>query len=517
MANSTISMSKIRHIFRLYSQGHSKLSITTQIGVSRNTVKRYLTALVASGLTYDEIRTLTDKDLEDLFGKPPELQPEPRLVTLQASLPQVDKELKRKGVTRLLLWQAYRNQHPDGFQYTQFCFYYNRWKARVNPVMHLDHKAGDKLFVDFAGVKLSLLDQQTGEEKPVEIFIAVLGASQLTYVQAVMSQQKEDFIAACEAALQYYGGVPAAIVPDNLKAAVTKSSRFEPTLNETFADFAEHYGTTILPTRAYRPRDKALVEGAVKIIYNRIYAPLGQQAFSSLAELNVAILGLLEQHNSKPLKGRNYSRRLQFEEVEREALAPLPVLPYEFKKQAHATVMKNGHVCLGADKHYYSVPYRYVGRKVKLLYSSSTVEIFVRYQRVALHRRQHRPYSYTTDKEHLASTHRFVAEWSPDRFVDWAADIHEDVRQYVLKVIERRQHPEQAYRSCMGILSLASKVGKERLTNACRRALGFGLYNYKTVQTILEKGMDNYDDEDLLSEPRPMPSHENIRGEDYYQ
>ncbi|MGA0555352.1 Mu transposase domain-containing protein [Larkinella sp. VNQ87] len=179
--------------------------------------------------------------------------------------------------------------------------------------------------------------------------------------------------------------------------------------------------------------------------------------------------------------------------------------------------MKNGHVCLGADKHYYSVPYRYVGRKVKLLYSSSTVEIFVRYQRVALHRRQYRPYSYTTDKEHLASTHRFVADWSPDRFVDWAADIHEDVRLYILKVLERRQHPEQAYRSCMGILSLASKVGKERLTNACRRALSFGIYNYKTIQAILEKGMDNYYEDELLTEQPTMPTHENIRGEDYYR
>ncbi|WP_080059213.1 IS21 family transposase [Spirosoma aerolatum] len=517
MANSTISMSKIRHIFRLFSQGRSKLSIATQIGVSRNTVKRYLTALAASGLTYEDIRTLTDKDLEDLFGKTPEPKLDPRLTILQAYLPQVDKELKRKGVTRLMLWEAYRNDHSDGFHYTQFCFYYNQWKARVQPVMHLDHKAGDKLFVDFAGVKLSLVDLTTGEEKPVEVFIAILGASQLTYVQAVMSQQKEDFIAACENALHYCGGVPAAIVPDNLKTAVTKSSRFEPTLNETFADFADHYGTTILPTRAYRPRDKALVEGAVKIVYNRIYAPLRKQRFHSLTELNEAILALLEQHNSRPMKGRNYSRRLQFDEVEREVLAPLPLLRYEFKKQSHATVMKNGHVCLGADKHYYSVPYRYVGRKVKLLYSSSTVEIFVRYQRVALHRRQYRPYSYTTDKEHLAATHRFVTDWSPERFVDWAADIHEDVRLYILKVMERRQHPEQAYRSCMGILSLASKVGKERLTNACRRALGFGLYNYKTIQAILEKGMDNYDEDELLAEQPTMPTHENIRGENYYQ
>ena len=509
-------MSKIRTIFRLYSQGRSKLSISYQAGVSRNTLKRYLNAFTSCGLTYDEISQLTDKDLEDLFGKAPERRVDPRLPALHEYLPHLDKQLKRKGVTRLMIWEEYSQKHPDGFRYSQFCAYYNQWKAQVNPVMHLDHKAGDKLFVDFAGTKLSLVDTQTGELRPVDVFIAILGASQLTYVQAVMSQHKEDFIAACEAALHYYGGVPAAIVTDNLKAAVTHSSRFEPTLNETFADFADHYGTTILPARAYRPRDKALVEGAVKIVYNRIYAPLGKYRFDNLIDLNEAIRILLEQHNSKPLKGRNYSRRLQFEEVEREALAPLPQLRYEFKKQFHATVMKNGHVCLGPDKHYYSVPYRYIGRKVKLLYSASTVEIFVRYQRIALHRRQLHPYSYTTDKEHLVSTHRFVAEWSPERFIHLAAEIHEDVKLYILKVLDRRQHPEQAYRSCMGILSLAGKVGNERLINACRRALGFGLYNYKTIQTILERGMDNYESENLMDQELPMPHHDNIRGEDYY-
>jgi transposase len=232
------------------------------------------------------------------------------------------------------------------------------------PATRQDHKAGDKLYVDFAGVKLNLTNKETGEVTDVEVFVAILGASQLTYVEAVTSQQKEDFIAACENTLHYIGGVPAAIVPDNLKAAVTKSHRYEPTagrprLNEAFADFAYQYGTTILPVRAYRPGDKAFVEGAVKIIYSRIYALLRKQVYSSLFELNSAILQALEVNNSQLLRGRNYSRRLQFEVVERSALAPLPLLRYEFKKHAHVTVMKNGHVCLGADKHYYSVPYRF--------------------------------------------------------------------------------------------------------------------------------------------------------------
>jgi hypothetical protein len=315
---------------------------------------------------------------------------------------------------------------------------------------------------------------------------------------------------------RYIGGVPDAIVPDNLKAAVTKSNRYEPTLNETFADFADHYGTTILPARAYHPRDKALVEGAVKIIYGRIYEPLRKKIYHSLSELNTAIREALEVHNSQLLKGRNYSRRLQFEEVERQALAPLPVLRYEFKKQLHATVMKNGHVCLGPDKHYYSVPYRFIGKKIKLLYSHSSVEAFYHYERIAMHKRIKSPYSYTTDKDHMATTHQFVTEWTADKFLGWAASIDEDVRLYILKILQRKQHPEQAYKSCIGILSFSRKAGNERLIIACRRALDYGVYNYKTIQSILENKMDSYQD-NLFAEELPMPIHDNIRGEDYYK
>ncbi|MFN5829495.1 MAG: IS21 family transposase, partial [Bacteroidota bacterium] len=339
---------------------------------------------------------------------------------------------------------------------------------------------GDKLYVDFAGDKLSIVDKQTGEIQHVEVFVAILGASQLTYVEAVMSQQKEDFIGACEGALHYYGGVPAAIVPDNLKSAVIKSSKYEPVLNDAFADFAQHYSTTILPARAYKPRDKALVENAVRLIYNRIYTKLRGANYFTLGELNAAIGLALEEHNSALLTGRNYSRRQQFEEIERNELASLPPLRYELKKEHFVTVAKNGHVSLSVDKHYYSVPFRFIGKKVKLMYSSSVVEVFYHYERIAVHKRIKSPYNYTTDKDHLASAHRFVSDWTPERFLQWGASIHEDVKLYILKVLDRKQHPEQAYKSCIGILSFSKKVGDERLTKACQRALGYGLYNYKT-------------------------------------
>jgi transposase len=380
----------------------------------------------------------------------------------------------------------------------------------------MDHKAGDKLYVDFAGDKLSIIDKQTGEIQHVEVFVAILGASQLTYVEAVMSQQKEDFIGACEGAMLYYGGVPAAIVPDNLKSAVTKSSKYEPVLNESFADFAQHYSTTILPARAYKPRDKALVENAVRIMYTRIYTKIRGNNYFTLEELNAAIRIALEEHNSLLLTGRNYSRRQQFEEVERSALAPLPPLRYELRKELFVTVMKNGHVSLNADKHYYSVPYRFIGKKVKLMYSRSIVEIYYHYERIAIHQRLKSPYNYTTDKEHLASAHRFVTDWTPERFLSWAGKIHEDVQLYILKILDRKQHPEQAYKSCIGILSFAKKVGNDRLIKACQRALGYGVYNYKTIQSILEKRMDYYDNDDENGQLQ-MPLHDNIRGENYYQ
>lgn len=507
-------MTKLRHILQLYSQGRSKLLIAEQTGIARNTIKKYLKKFSESCLSFEEIKLLSDKDLEDLFIKQEEKPLNTKHQILFNLFPSYSKELRKKGITRQILWKQYKEQHPDGVGRSMFNRYYCLWKKQVNPTMHMEHKAGDKLYVDFAGDKLQLIDKETGQVQEVEVFVAILGASQLTYAEAVMSQQKEDFIGACENALYYYGGVPAAIVPDNLKSAVTKSSKYEPILNEVFADFAQHYNTAILPARAYRPRDKALVENVVRILYTRIYAKLRGKNFFTLDELNLAIREELEEHNNLKLTGRNYSRRQQFEEIERTTLLPLPALRYELKKHLSVTVMKNGHVSLHVDKHYYSVPYRFIGRKVKLMYSRHSVEVFYHYERIALHKRTKSPYNYTTDKEHLASAHRFVSDWNPEKFLSWAEHIHEDVKLYILKILERKQHPEQAYKSCVGILSFGKKVGNERLIKACQRALGYGVYNYKTIQKILESGLEKQEEE---IENLQMPLHENIRGEEYYQ
>lgn len=515
MPNNPISMVKIRQILRLYAQGKSKHQISGQTGIARNTLKKYLKEFEETGMTFEQVNAMSDKDLEAVFMKN-DAQPSERQQALFRMFPDMDKELRRKGVTRQTLWEEYRRRHPDGIGRSQFNHYFSQWKNQTSPTMRIEHKAGDKLYVDFAGEHMVVIDQETGELQYVEVFLAVLGASQLTFIYAVQSQQKEDFIAACEEALHFFGGVPGAIVPDNLKSAVTRSSKYEPVLNEAFASFAEHYGTTVLPARAYRPRDKALVENAVRISYSRVFAKLRNHQFYSLKDLNAAILVALDDHNNATLSGRNYSRRQQFEEIERAALSPLPVTRYEMKKQALATVMKNGHVALSPDKHYYSVPYRYIGRKVKIMYTRKTVEVYFNYQRIAMHSRVKSPYQYTTDKDHLASTHRFVSDWTPDRFLTWAEAIHEDVKIYITRVLDKKQHPEQAYKACVGILGFAKKVGSDRLIKACQRALGYGIYNYKTIQNILEKNLDG-ETEGELPESTGMPEHDNIRGEDYYQ
>lgn len=508
-------MSKIRHLLQLHFQGRSKLLISEQTGIARNTVKKYLRAFSQSGLSLEQINGLSDKELDDLFIKSQEKPLNAKHQSLFSLFPTFDKELRKKGITRQILWQRYKEQNPAGVGRSQFNHYFALWKKQVNPTMRMDHKAGDKVYVDYAGDKMKIVDPHSGEIQEAEVFVAILGASQLTYVEAVESQKTEDFIGSCENAFHYYGGVPAAIVPDNLKSAVTKSSKYEPVLNETFADFARHYNTTILPARSYKPRDKALVENAVRIIYSRIYAKLNNRIFHSLKELNEAIWEQLEIHNQLPLSGRNYSRRQQFDEIEKDALLCLPQLRYELKKHSYVTVMKNGHVCLQADKHYYSVPYRFIGKKVKLMYSRHTVEIFYNYERIALHKRLKSAYQYTTDKEHLASSHRFVSDWNPEKFIAWAAGIHEDVKLYIIKILDRKQHPEQAYKSCVGVLGFAKKVGNDRLIKACQRALGYGIYNYKTIQKILENKLDTQDEES--NEQLEMPLHENIRGEAYYQ
>lgn len=486
MPNKQLGMEKIRQVLRCYSQGHGTKSISSMLSVSRNTVKKYLQVFQRSGLDYEQMLSLPDQELSKLFHEKSRVKTESeRLGELKSLLPEYCKRLKKKGVTREALHREYLSSHPDGYGRTRFYILIQQYIACSRPIMHLEHKAGDKMFIDFAGDKLSIIDLDTGEIIPVEVFVAILPCSQLTYVEAVMSQKKEDLIRASENALLYYQGVPSAIIPDNLKSAVTKSSKYEAILNEDFAAFAEHYGCTVIPARAYKPRDKALVEGAVKLIYRSIYPKIQEREFYDLDSLNAAIRVALELHNNTPLTGRKYSRREQFEEIERDSLRKLNPIRFELRHRYRATVMKNGHVRLGEDAHYYSVPCRYIGKKVILSYTSRQVCIYYGYELIATHTRNRARCRYTTLEEHLASHHRYITEWNPDKFIHEAAAIHPDVEAYIRRVMEEKKHPEQAYKSCQGILSFARRVGNTRLTNACRWATSYGLYNYPIIERIL--------------------------------
>jgi transposase len=515
MANKTIVMSKLRRLLQLHSQGKSKLFISKYLELSRNTVDKYILQYKLLDLPPEEIERLTDSDLDKLFFVQVIDDLNPRQKTMYAFFPYMEKELKKTGVTRQLMWEEYITRHPEGIRRSQFNEHYNKWCKKVNPVMHINHKAGDKMYVDYAGKTLPMVDKESGEIIQVQFFVAILGSSQYTYAEVTLSQSKEDFISSVENALHFFGGVPAAIVPDNLKSAVIKSNRYEPTLNETFLDFAEHYGTTVLPARSYKPRDKSLVEGMVKILYTRVYSAIRDKTFFSLKEINMAISEPLEVHNSTKLTARPYTRLDLFNEVEKQVLSPLPDRRYELKQLSFATVMLNGHVLLGQDKHYYSVPYQFIRKKVKLLYSNSQVEVYYKYNRIALHQRVKKPYSYTTITEHLASTHKFITEWTPQRFINWAESIDGNVKEYIIQILNKKQHPEQSYKSCMGVLSLVKKVGEERLKNACKRAIEYNMYSYKTVQNILERGLDQVDND---NQPvHILPEHNNIRGKDYYK
>jgi len=514
MANKRVSMNKIREIIRLNEEaGLSYRKIAHALKISRPVVSQYIADFKVNGLKYTDIKDISDTELLELLEKKKKESQE-RYKKLSEYFEYFVQELKRTGVNRHVLWEEYRKEHPDGYSYSRFCYHFQVWKNASEVTMHIDHKAGDKAFIDFAGKKLSIIARETGEVKDVEVFVSILGASQYTYVEAVESQKKEDWIKVNENALLYFEGVPAALVPDNLKSGITKGNKYEPDINPEYADFARHYGTVILPARPNSAKDKALVENAVNLVYTRIYAPLRNKSFYSLEELNEAMRELLEKHNNTPFQRLRVSRRQLFEDIERSDLKPLPITRYEFKKFLNLKVQFNYHIELREDRHYYSVPWQYKGKRVRVVYTTSIVEIYHDNIRIAFHKRDRKPNGYTTFKEHMPPHHRFYDDWSPQRMINWASKIGSEVEMMIINVLESRQHPEQAFKVCLGIINLSKKYGNSRLDKACKRSLEFHNYSYKAVKNILEKGLDKVQEEALFQ--KLLPVHENIRGSIYY-
>lgn len=486
-------MEVVNQIKLLTSLGYGKKAIARELKISKNTVKNYLSAVdpPTSELSLPDKQAL----LLEFFSY-------------------CKDELGRKGVTRQILWGEYKSKHPDGYSYSQFCELFSQWLNNKDVSLHIEQQAGDRMYVDFTGSKLSVVDPDTGEIIATEVFVSVLGFSGQTYVEACFTQQKEDFYQCIVHALEYYQGVPKVLIPDNLKSGVVKADRYEADINRDLLDLGNYYGLAILPARSRKPRDKAWVERMVQIIYTRIFAPLRNEVFTSLQALNQAILELLSVHNSKPLQNRKESRLELYNTFEKPLMQPLPQDRYEMKEYLSVKVMKNSHVQLHKDRHYYSVPYRYIGQKVKISYSSTKVCVYLKNERIAYHLRDPSPHKYTTIKEHLPSTHQFVSEWHPDKFMRWAERIHPDVKEYITMVLANKSYPEQTYRSCVGILSFEKKASKERLIAACQRALSFGAYNYKVIEQIINQKLDRMETPQVS---KTMPQHENIRGAEYYQ
>ena len=497
----------------MYHQGKGSKSIASTTRLSRTTVKKYIRQFNRLGFDYETFASQSDLELSERFqaGSPSREKTE-KALALEAMLPDLIKQLKKKGFSQELVYNRYKEQYPDGYSLSHFKRFLRLYKSQMNPVMHMEHKAGDKLFIDFAGTKLSI--EEDGVKREAEVFVAVLGCSQLTYVEAVLSQKKEDLVKACENALHYFGGSPLAIVPDNLRSAVTKGSRYEAVINDTFACFAEHYSCTVLPARVYKPRDKSLVEGAVKLVYRNIYTMMENRTFHDLRSLNEAIRVAVEIYNNRPFSHKTHSRRQLFEQIERDTLQDLPGYRYQIREQSDLTVNRNGHVRLGSENHFYSVPTKYIGRKVTLIYDKDKVDVYYRHILIASHERDMRPYLYSTLSEHLAPNHRYLMEWDADSFIRRGKEIDRDVAAYVEKVLEETGYPEKAYKSCSGILNLARKVGTERLAGACRYAYGLGQFGFRVIEDILEQGLDRLHIEEVSG---TLPAHENIRGSQYYQ
>jgi transposase len=514
MAMRRIPMIRIKEALRLHEDcGLSLRKTSKALSVSRTVLTEYIKQCKKLGITYTKAKTMSDDELINCFTA--KQKEDPRFNYLFNKFSEYSRELSKVGVTRRLLWEEYKNDNPDGYNYSQFCHYFRQWNENQELYMRIDHKAGDKLFVDYAGKKMEIVDPKTGEIKPVEIFIASLGVSKLIYAEAVWTQQKHDFIQAQVNALNYIGGVPQAIVPDCLKTAVTKGHRYEPDINPEYQDFASHYGTCILPARPYKPKDKAIVEGAVRIVYQKIYAPLRNRIFYSLEELNQAIRKQLELLNNRPLTQYKVSRWELFNEMEKDALSPLPVEDYTIRCFKKCKVHFNYHIYLSDDNHYYSVPYQHRGKHVEVRYTSTIVEIYLKNSRIALHKRNYGKLLYTTVKDHMPPEHKFMNDWNAEKFITWGKEIGNNTKETIERILYSKQHPEQGYKVCLGILNLAREYSKERLEKACQRALYYDSLSLKVIRNILHNSLENIKD-DKASTKIKMFDHKNIRGPKYY-
>lgn len=514
MAGKPKPMSQIKQLIQLYQRGMGKKSIARDLGLSKNTVKAYISKLESLKVEFNVLLSLDDPVLETRFHAGNPAYKDTRYEQLKPLLGDFVKELTKTGVTRHLLWEEYTELVPDCYSYSQFCYHLSQYIVASHPSMVLTHKPAEKLYIDFAGKKLSYTDPESGEIINCEVFVACLPYSDYGFAMAVESQRIEDFIHALGCCLHALGGTPLVLVPDNLKSAIVKASNYEPDVNRALEDFANHYQCTVLPTRAGKPKDKALVENQVKLIYNRVYARLRKRQFFNLSSLNVAIAEMMRLHNQTRMQQKPYSREECFVADEKHLLQPLPAQVYEIKYYRELKVAKNNHVYLTQDKHYYSVPYQYTGMKVKVIYTRSLVSIYAKGKQVALHKRNGKPGTYTTEPSHLCSQHRHYLDRSPDYYKSKAKVYNASLGKVFEQIFNQDKYPEQLYRSCDGLLQLARNTSKEQLEQACQIALEYQNYTYIFLRNLLTNKISLTQQQDPK---KPLPEHDNKRGKSYFQ
>jgi len=510
MGAKRLPMRKLREVLRLkYERRMGHRAIARACGVGVGTVSEYVSRARKAGLGWPLPADLDDGTLEArLFAGP-----EPKRECIPPEVARIHQELKRPGVTLHLLWQEYLEVHSEGYRYSQFCELYRRWAKQLKPSMRQVHHAGEKTFIDFSGKRPQIVDRRTGEQVPVELFVAALGASSFTYAEATESQKLPCWVGAHTRMVEYFGGSTEIWVPDNLKSGVTMPCRYEPGVNRTYADLAEHYGAVVIPARPAKPKDKAKIEAGVLVAQRWILARLRDQTFFSVAEFNQAIWRLLEELNDRPMQKLGVSRRQLYERLDRPALKPLPTQRYEVAEWKSCGVNIDYHV--EVDHHYYSVQHQLQGEEVEARATHSIVEIYYKGKRITSHRRSYERGRHTTKTEHMPRAHRAHAEWSPSRLIGWATKSGPATGRLVAEILRSRPHPEQGYRACLGIMRLGRRYGAERLEAASRRAEQLRSYSYRTVKNILSSAQDRLPLDEARSTP-PTPVHANIRGASYY-
>jgi len=516
MAGKTRPMSQIKQMIRLHQQGYAIKAIARSLSISKNTVKSYLYKIGEAKLNMTDLLALEDPVLEGLLHSGNPAYRDPRFEDLKERLPHLEKELKRVGVTRKLLWEEYKVSYPQGYGYSQFCYHFSQLSVSARSgTMVMQHEPADKLYIDFSGKKLHYIDIETGELINCEVFVACLPYSNYCYAKAVRSQTIPNFIGALNDCLWFLGGVPKALVPDNLKSAVTKSDRYEPDINRSMEDLANHYDTVVVPARAGKPRDKSAVENHVKIVYTQVFARLRNRRFFDLESLNEAITSCVDKLNQTRMQNRSYCRQERFISSEKHLLGKLPVDRFELKHYAELKVADNGHIYLGRDRHSYSVPYIHRRQKAQVVYTDRMVYIFVQGNQVAVHQRSQRANSYSTNPEHLESSHREYMDISPEKYRKKASGISPSFGQLITAIFEQKgRYPEQLYRTCDGLFRLQGTYAGPLFDKACNIAVENRMFSSRSIGNMLASGLSGW------TEPEesevPMPQHTNIRGAGYY-